>query len=126
MDHFNAPRNAGQLADADAVGRADLNGNAPRITFFLTVREERVAGASFLAFGCGATIACCSMLTEMIKARSLADCATIRPSELVDALDGLPSGKVFCADLAIAALTNALKTWLEKSVPIQATNDADG
>jgi nitrogen fixation protein NifU and related proteins len=108
LDHFHSPRNVGVLPAPDSVGYADLNGNAPRVTLYLNVERGRIANASFVTFGCGVMIACCSMITELVKGRSLKACMTLIPADLVDALAGVPQGKEFCADLCVTALSRAL------------------
>ena len=107
MDHFNAPRNAGHMDRADVVGKASLDGRAPYISIFLKLDGDVITKASFQAFGCGVTIAACSLLTHLITGQSVSRSANMTGDELVQALD-IPSDKRFCAELALAALQNAL------------------
>lgn len=107
MDHFRSPRNVGVLESPDLVGIGSLAGRAPSVTLHLRIREERVCDVRFQAFGCGATIAAASMLTEMIMNRTVADCLKITPAELVEALGGLPPDKDFCATVVVTALQSA-------------------
>ena len=109
MDHFSSPRNSGEMQGPDLVGVASLRGKAPYVMFFLRVDGDTIQKANFKTFGCGAAIACGSMLTEMISGRSLNEARAIRPDQLVQALDGLPSEKRFCAELTVSALSNALE-----------------
>lgn len=109
MDHFETPRNAGRMPDADAVGRADMNGRAPYITLYLKLADRSVAHASFQSFGCGAAIAAGSVLTELIIGRTLAECRQLQADAVTEALGGFPPGKQFCGALAIRALNNALE-----------------
>ena len=109
MDHFDSPRNAGQMDAPDLIGRASLRGRAPYTTLQLRVRGKHIVDARFLTFGCGAMIASCSVLTEMIKGRSLDDCADITTSHVVEVLGGLPRNKQFCPGIVISALHDALK-----------------
>lgn len=96
------------MVSPDLIGNSQLAGAAPRITIQLKLHDERVAEASFLAFGCGVTIAACSMLTELVIGRSLSECRRLQSVDLIDALGGIPPDRQFCADLAIAALKNAV------------------
>jgi NifU-like protein involved in Fe-S cluster formation len=96
------------MSDANAVGMASLNGQAPYVTLFLRVDDSTVSGASFQASGCGVVIACCSVLTQLAVCRTVEECLALQSQALIDALDGIPADKQFCADLAIAALRNAL------------------
>lgn len=108
MEHFHSPRNAGEMAAATAAGTATRNGNAPRVTIYLKVDDEAVAAASFTTVGCGATIACCSALTEMVTGQPVEECRMIAAQQVIDALDGIPSDKDFCAQIAVNALCDAL------------------
>ena len=109
MDHFESPRNAGRMPDADAVGRADVNGRAPYITLYLRLSDQSVEHASFQSFGCGAAIAAGSVLTELITGRTLEQCGQLRAEDVAEALGGFPPGKKFCGSLAIRALKHALE-----------------
>ena len=120
-DHFNSPRNAGELKDADAVGKANINGRAPRFAIYLKAIDDKVAKASFQTFGCGYSIAACSALTEMVTGKTIAECWGITADHVVAALDGMPEEKRFCADMAVAALRDALAQ-LEKK-PMSSTSD---
>lgn len=108
MDHFQSPRNVGMLDDYDIEGSATLPGQSPFVRLYLKVEGSIIARATFVTFGCAAATAAGSMLTELIKGRDTRDCARISAGELDQALGGLPEERRFCADLAIAALKNAL------------------
>ncbi len=103
LDHARAPRNSGAMLEPDATGKADLDGRAPRVFIYLKAKDGAVSDAGFQALGCGVTIACCSVLTELVKGRPLTECRNLTPKDVIDALDGVPSDKQFCADLAIKA-----------------------
>jgi NifU-like protein involved in Fe-S cluster formation len=108
MDHFRSPRNVGTLESPALVGIGNLAGGPPTVEMHLRVRGDIVSEAKFKSFGCGATIAAASMLTEMVLNRRLAECTSIGQADLVQALGGLPPEKMHCADVAIAALRNAI------------------
>ena len=108
LDHAQNPRNAGDMRDASLVGNADLRGGAPKVQLFIKVEADKVVAASFLAFGCGVTIASMSMLTNLIVGRTLGGCCELCIEELVEALNGIPGDKRFCGDLAISALREAI------------------
>ena len=107
-DHFNSPRNPGALESPDAVGKASLNGRAPYLTIYLKIAGGVVAKATFQAFGCGYTIASCSALTEMITGKTIEQCLLITSEQLIEALDGMPEYKQFCAQLAVDAARDAI------------------
>jgi NifU-like protein involved in Fe-S cluster formation len=108
LEHARHPRNAGEMSSPDAVGSSDPDNRAPQIWLFLRIVEGRVIEAMFQSLGCGCTIACCSVLTELLKGRMLEDCDHITAKSIAEELGGIPSDKYFSADLAIRALENAL------------------
>ena len=108
LDHFQNPRNAGRLADADLVGEAGNPVCGDRMRLYLKVEDGRVAEARFQTFGCSVAIAASSMLTEIVTGRPVSELADLRNSDIVDALGGLPPAKVTCSVLAEEALKSAL------------------
>ncbi len=108
LDHVLSPRNGGAMDAPDAIGKASLAGRAPYVTIYLQVRQGVVTKAMFQTFGCGVSIACCSVLTEMITGRTVADCRSLTGASLIEALAGIPPEKQFCADMAVEALQQAL------------------
>jgi NifU-like protein involved in Fe-S cluster formation len=109
MDHFQSPMNRGAMERAHLVGKGSLDGYPRFLTLYLRVDGNRVVDAKYEAEGCGVTIACGSVLTELVRGGTLADCRQINPDDLSQALDGLPSGKEYCAEVAIRALKDALR-----------------
>jgi nitrogen fixation NifU-like protein len=75
---------------------------------FPKVAEGRITVAKYHTVGCGPTIACGSMLSELVVGRSIAECGELTAEELIEALDGVPPDKLHCAAMAIAALHDAL------------------
>ena len=78
---------------------------------YLRIEDERIAAAKYHTVGCGPTIASGSMLTEMIKGKSIAECRELAVGNLIEALDGVPADKLHCPALAIGALKDALAKW---------------
>tara|TARA_R110002096_G_scaffold54978_1_gene141516 strand:- start:245 stop:574 length:330 start_codon:yes stop_codon:yes gene_type:complete len=109
MDHFQSPRNWGQLEQPDHVGVAGVPGRGRYLVLQLNVKEDRITVARFQSHGCGATIAAGSMLTVLILGRTVSDCLAITADELTSALAGLPPNKQHCAGFAVAALHNAFQ-----------------
>jgi nitrogen fixation protein NifU and related proteins len=113
LNHFQQPRNVGELEQATAV--ADVQNPVCGDVLRLTLRIEagRIVAARFRAQGCVASIACASMLTELITGQKVEDAVALRASELASALGGLPQASSHAADLAINALKTALSTAAE-------------
>lgn len=109
MDHATDPRNRGPLADADAIGQASVGGSPPFVTVYLKMAGELVARARFEAQGCGYTVACCSILTEIVTGRSVLEMARLTSADILHQLEGVPRHRQFCAALAIEALSDALR-----------------
>ncbi len=111
MDHFQNPRNAGEMADASAVGRAASGIHGDVLQLYLKIEGDKVVKASFKTFGCGAAIATSSLLTEMVKGKTLDEVKKITNQQVADALGGLPPIKMHCSVLAEQALKAALEDY---------------
>ncbi len=108
MAHFEVPSNRGRLERPDGVGLVGTPGAGPFFLLGLIVAGGRVTAARFECHGCGAFVACGSVLTELVIGREVVACATISQLELTEALDGLPPDKQHCLDTALHALRQAL------------------
>jgi nitrogen fixation protein NifU and related proteins len=104
VDHFTRPRNVGRIDDADGVGRVDDRATDNLITVYLKVDAGRVALARFRTFGCSACIAASSVATELAQGMTIQEVARVDSAAILHALDGLPTGKEHCAELAAGAL----------------------
>jgi nitrogen fixation protein NifU and related proteins len=116
MDHFTAPRNSGVLESPDIIGHAGTPGRGPFLILYLRMKGNQILAAKFQTYGCGPTIACGSVLTEMITGHSVPDCLELTAQTLIDALDGVPPEKLHSPALAIAALRDALKEFCPTAV----------
>lgn len=116
MDHFSNPRNVGEIEDADGVGQIGnpVCGDVMRISIRVD-DEDRVAEAMFKTFGCGAAVATSSMVTEMVKGKTLGEAAEISNKAVAEALGGLPAAKMHCSNLAADALHLAIQDYLVRS-----------
>ena len=109
VEEYNSPKNIGKMVKPDAF--AILKGwCGDTMEMYLKMEHEIVADISFMTDGCGATIACGSILTSMVKGKSIDEAKAITEDDLIAALDGLPEENLHCAHLAIITLENALKT----------------
>jgi len=111
IEHFNNPRNAGEMADAsvDYFVTNPISGDSIRL--YLRIDDDRIDRASFLTTGGPASIATASMATELVTGRTLDEATAITRQELVDAVGGLPASKVQCSVIAAAAIRNAVAKW---------------
>jgi nitrogen fixation NifU-like protein len=114
MEHFTNPRNVGEIADADGIGEKGnpVCGDAMKI--FIKVKDNKIVDAKFQTFGCGASIAVSSMVTEMVKGKTLDQALKISKEAVADALDGLPPQKMHCSNLGADALRKAIEDYKQK------------
>lgn len=114
MDHFMNPRNVGEIEDASGVGEVGNPACGDMMRLYLKIEDGRVVDAKFRTFGCGAAIASSSMLTEMIKGKTVAEAREITNRHVADALDGLPPVKIHCSVMAEEAVKSALDDYEKK------------
>jgi NifU-like protein involved in Fe-S cluster formation len=109
LDHFQNPRNAGEIAEADATAEIEnpVCGDVLRLT--LKVNDGRIIQAKFKAKGCVAAIASASALTELLVGASLAKAKNLRTEEISEAVGGLPQASTHAAQLALDTLAAALR-----------------
>lgn len=114
MDHFMNPRNVGEVEDADGVGTEGnpTCGDVMKIT--IKVADGRITDAKFRTFGCGAAIAVSSMVTEMVKGKTLEEALAISKESVAKELDGLPPQKMHCSNLGADALKKAIEDYMSK------------
>ncbi len=114
MDHFMNPRNVGEIESADGVGEVGNPACGDMMRLYLKIDEGMVVDAKFRTFGCGAAIASSSMLTEMIKGKTVEEARAISNQHVADALDGLPAVKIHCSVMAEQAVKSALDDYAKK------------
>ncbi|HLB27484.1 MAG TPA: iron-sulfur cluster assembly scaffold protein [Dehalococcoidia bacterium] len=116
-DHFENPRNVGEIPDADAVGYETnpVCGDTMRLT--LRINGGRIVEARFQASGCPAAMAAASVCTERVRGLSLAEAEAITKEQYAGALGGLPAGKMHCSVLAADAVKAAAADYRRRAAP---------
>ena len=114
MDHFSNPRNVGEMPDADGVGTEGNPVCGDVMKIFLKVKDDKIVDAKFQTFGCGAAIAVSSMVTEMVKGKTLDEALSISKETVANALGGLPPQKMHCSNLGADALRKAIEDYKNK------------
>ncbi len=117
MDHFENPRNVGEIENPDGVGQVGNPTCGDIMKIYLKVNDDNVIeDVKFKTFGCGAAIATSSMVTEMVKGKTLDEALKISNKAVADALGGLPPKKMHCSNLAADALQAAIEDYMSKKV----------
>ena len=114
MDHFRNPRNVGAIENADGVGEEGNPVCGDVMTFYIKVKDDRLDDVKFQTFGCGAAIAVSSMVSEMVKGKTLEEAKKVTPGIVANALGGLPKAKLHCSNLGAQALGRAIRDYERK------------
>jgi nitrogen fixation NifU-like protein len=114
MDHFTNPRNVGDMADANGVGTVGNPTCGDAMKIYIKVENDRIVDAKFKTFGCGAAIAVSSMVTEMVKGKTLDEALAISKETVANELGGLPPQKMHCSNLGADALKKAIEDYRSK------------
>ena len=114
MDHFENPRNVGEIADADGVGEVGNATCGDIMKIYLKIKDDIIEDVKFKTFGCGAAIATSSMATELIKGKSVEEALELTNKAVIEALDGLPPAKIHCSVLAEEAVKAAIVDYYKK------------
>ena len=114
LDHFQHPRNAGDLPDADVTAEVENPACGDILRLAANVQDGRLQEVRFKARGCVAAVAAASALTELLTRRSLADAQALRPEDVLAELGSLPDESMHATHLAIDA-TRALLEQIDRS-----------
>ena len=115
MDHFNHPRNVGEIENASGVGTVGNAKCGDIMRMYLDIDDNQIIrDCKFKTFGCGAAVATSSMATELVKGKSIKEAMEVTNKAVMEALDGLPPVKVHCSLLAEEAIHAALWDYAEK------------
>jgi nitrogen fixation NifU-like protein len=115
MDHFAHPRNVGEMENPDGVGKVGNPVCGDIMNLYLRVKDGVITDATFKTFGCGAAIATSSMVTELVKGKTVKDALAISNRAVAEALGGLPPIKMHCSVLAEEALKAAIDDYYSRA-----------
>ncbi len=116
MDHFNNPRNVGEIENPSGVGTVGNAKCGDIMRMYFDIDEQGVIrDVKFKTFGCGAAVATSSMATELVTGKTVREALTITNKAVMEALDGLPPVKVHCSLLAEEAIHAALWDYAQKN-----------
>ena len=115
MDHFEHPRNMGEIENASGVGTVGNAKCGDIMRIYMDIDDEGIIrDVKFKTFGCGAAVATSSMATELVKGKHIEEAMKVTHKAVMAALDGLPPVKVHCSLLAEEAIHAALWDYAEK------------
>jgi len=117
LELFKEPKNLGKIEDADAFAQAGSPACGDVISIYLRIREGIIEDAKFESYGCAANIAAASVLTELVKGKSLEEAWNIDWQQIADELGGLPPVKKHCSILAVGALRRAIRRYFGDNLP---------
>jgi len=115
MEHFMNPRNVGTIENPDGYGKVGNPVCGDLMEMYITVKDDVITDMKFQTFGCGSAIATSSMVTELVKGKTVDEALKISNRAVIEALGGLPHIKMHCSVLAEEALKSAISDYLKKS-----------
>ena len=113
-DHFNKPRNVGEIKDADGTGKVGNPVCGDVMLCTIKVDDNRIEDIKVKTFGCAAAIATSSIMTELVKGKTLEEAEKLCNKNVADELGGLPPIKEHCSNLAADALHKAIEDYKKK------------
>ncbi|MEO0293323.1 MAG: Fe-S cluster assembly scaffold protein NifU [candidate division WOR-3 bacterium] len=114
MEHFMNPRNMGEIPDADGVGQVGNPVCGDLMTIYIKVKDNIITDIKFKTFGCGAAIATSSMVTELVKGKTIEEALKVTNKDVAEELGGLPPIKMHCSLLAEEGIKAAINDYFKK------------
>ena len=115
MEHFTHPHNVGEIKNPSGVGNVGNPVCGDIMRLYIKVRDNVIVETKFKTFGCGAAIATSSMVTDLVKNKTIEEALKISNKAVAEALGGLPPVKMHCSMLAEEALRSAIDDYMKKS-----------
>jgi len=109
LDHFEHPRNVGDLKGGSVAVQLENPACGDILRLSMKVHDGRIVDVRFRAKGCVPAIACGSLLTELVRGKTLTEARAVDRQQIVDGIGGLPEAATHASHLAIDALVAALK-----------------
>ena len=114
MEHFFHPRNVGKIDNPDAIGKIGNAMCGDIMELYLKIKDSKIIDAKFQTFGCAAAISSTSVLTELIKGKTIDQALKISNKKIREILGKMPPHKYHCTVLAEQALKDAIENYKKK------------
>lgn len=114
MEIFKNPKNVGSLKGANAKGKVGNPSCGDIMELYLLIEDEVIKDAKFKTFGCAAAIVSTSVVTEMVKGKTIEEALQIKNKDILDILGGLPTHKIHCSVLAEEAISSAITDYRKR------------
>jgi len=114
LEYFHNPRNYGRIKNPDGIGEIGNPSCGDVLRLYIKVRDNKISDIKFETLGCAAAIAVSSMITELVKGKTLEEALKITKKDVADELGGLPDIKMHCSNLAEEALKRAIADYKKK------------
>ena len=115
LDHFQNPRNAGDIHNADGIGSVGNPSCGDVMKVYIKVADGRLVDVKCKTFGCAAAIACSSIASELVMGRTIKEAFNLTREEVAKALNGLPPEKIACSNLAPDAIRAAIEDYRSRT-----------
>ncbi len=114
LDHFKNPKNVGKIENADGVGEVGNMVCGDVMKLYIKIKGEVIEKVKFETYGCVAAIATSSVITEMVKGKTIEQVLKMNNKDIIDGLGGLPPIKIHCSLLSVDALVEAIWDYYQK------------
>jgi nitrogen fixation NifU-like protein len=114
IEHFENPRNVGEIPDADVIETVGSPVCGDMLTLYIKLKDDKIEDIKFKTYGCGAAIATSSLFTELVKGKTVEEALKVTSDVVVEAIGGLPEKKVHCSLLAPDAFKQAIEKYRAK------------
>lgn len=114
LEHFQNPKNAGVIEDADGIGEIGQQDCGDFLRVFIKVDRDKIVDVKYQIRGCVAAIACASAMTELALGKRIEEALQVTEEDIVAALDGLPEDKLHCSNLGADGLRMAIVNYLRR------------
>jgi len=115
LKHFRNPHNLGNIKNADGVGEVGNLACGDVMKLYLKIEKNVIKEIKFQTYGCAAAIATSSVITDLVKGKTVEEALEMTNKSVIDSLDGLPPVKIHCSLLSVDALNEAIYDYLTKS-----------